>query len=61
MSQLTMQAPPAITDRVARVTSSSPGSPDSYRQLRIWARVRQAFQDMTYTPDYPSELHIRWP
>jgi hypothetical protein len=61
MSQLTMQAPPAITDGIATVTSSSPGSPGSHGRLRIWARVRQAFQDMTYTPDYPSELHIRWP
>jgi hypothetical protein len=61
MSQLTMQAPPAITDGIATATSSAPCSPDSYRRLRIWARVRQAFQEMTYTPSSLDELHIRWP
>lgn len=61
MSQLTSQAPPATTDRAAL------DSPDPYGRLRMWARFRQAFHEMTYTPSYsgtptyPGNLHIRWP
>ena len=61
MNQLTSQAPPATTDGAATVTSSVPGSPDLYERPRIWARLRQAFQEMTYAPSYSGELHIRWP
>jgi hypothetical protein len=61
MSLLTSQAPPAATDGAATVTSYAPGVPDSYRRLRIWARVRHALQEMTYAPTCPGELHIRWP
>lgn len=61
MSLLTIQAPPVTTDETAAVTSPAPGSPDSYRRLRMWARLRQAIQEMTYTPSCPGELHIRWP
>lgn len=61
MSQLTSQAPPATTDRAAL------DSPDPYGRQRTWARLRQAFHEMTYTPrysgtpSYPGDLHIRWP
>jgi hypothetical protein len=61
MSQLTSQAPPATTDRAAL------DSPAPYGRLRTWARLRQAFHEMTYTPTYsgtptyPGDLHIRWP
>ena len=61
MSVLTSQAPPATTAGAAAVTGSVPGSPDPYKRLRIWARLPQAFQQMTCTPNCPAELHIRWP
>jgi len=61
MSQLTSLAPPATTDGAATVTSSALGSPDPYKWLQVWARFREAFQEMTCTPNCLGELHIRWP
>ena len=61
MSQLTSQAPPATTDGATTVTSSAPPLPDAYGRRRTWARLRQAFHEMTYAPAYSGELHIRWP
>lgn len=61
MSQLTSQTPPAATDEAAAMTHSAPSSPDRYARRRIWARIRRVVQDMSFPPDYPGELHIRWP
>lgn len=67
MSQLTSQAPPASTHKAAMVTGSALDSPGPYGRLRMWARLRQGFHEMTYTPSYsgtptyPGDLHIRWP
>ena len=61
MSQLTSQAPTVTTDGATTVTSSAPDVRDPYRRRRIWARLRQAFHEMTYAPAYSGELHIRWP
>ena len=61
MSQLTTQAPRATIDGAATVTNSVSGSPDPYRRLRTWARLRHAFEEMTHTPSCTGELHIRWP
>ena len=61
MSQLTSQKPPVTTDEAAAATRTAPASPDRYARRRIWARLRRIAEDMTFPPDYPGELHIRWP